>query len=140
MKKTINKILLLPFLVLLVTFTGCFNLYSKEEVSIVIDESFFSDFNVTDNVVGVNCIVTLKNSHSRDIKVRLTAIMQKDVKLGLLKNARLPGHNRDDSLGYFILKASSTSTFDVVFMGDYNGNYQKTDRMLPEIAIDIYDD
>ena len=68
MKKTINKILLLPFLVLLVTFTGCFNLYSKEEVSIVIDESFFSDFNVTDNVVGVNCIVTLLSLGVRKLK------------------------------------------------------------------------
>lgn len=138
MKKIVIKNALLLFLVAVVIVSGYSMVFSRNKICIVADESTFSDFYIENNVVGVHCIVTLYNSYSSDMKVGLTAFMQKDVESGLLKEARLPGINRDDSLSYFILKANSTSTFHVVFTGKYNGNNQKADRMLPEIVIETH--
>lgn len=129
---------MLLFLVAVVIVSGYSMVFSRNKICIVADESTFSDFYIENNVVGVHCIVTLYNSYSSDMKVGLTAFMQKDVESGLLKEARLPGINRDDSLSYFILKANSTSTFHVGFTGKYDGNNQKADRMLPEIVIETH--
>jgi len=63
--------------------------------------------------------------------------MNDDYNNGLLKQSKIFAYNNDEK-SVFIIKPNSTSTYDVVFVGDYGGNLQKIDKNLPQIETTLF--
>lgn len=111
-------------------------LYScqKREISIDVEESFYSNFKIENNKVYIYCNVLIKNPNKNGSKIALSGLFDNDVKNGLLKESLLTGYSTDCETTTFELKEGD-NRIEVVFIGDYAGKSQKYDRLLPEIKI-----
>ncbi len=110
---------------------------SGGKVMIIENKSYFSDFTVKNNDVFLYYQIAFKNTYSNKVKIKITARMNDDVKIGLLKLAELEGKNKENNLNYFELKANSTTVFDVEFTGEFGGVNKQTNKLLPDITIQI---
>lgn len=118
MKKYVLTLLLVGVAVI---FCACTN----GGVSIVEDESFYSDFHVEDNAVYINCTLTLEAS--KDQRVYFEGNFEDDVKTGLLTEPTLKTTPFDIKKG--------KQTIEVTFMGEFGETNKKADRKLPEITV-----
>jgi len=100
------------------------------------EESYFDGFYVKDNKVFIKCEFSITNSNQTERAFHLFAMMDEDVKIGLLKDAKIYAVDDRFNKKTFKVGAKSTLRIDVLFMGDFNGTYQKTDRLLPDITIE----
>jgi hypothetical protein len=150
------KIIIISIMTLSINSCLSFAFGSKEKnnVKIIKEESWFNNFYVIDDIVFMECIISIKNNTENDISFKLNAICNNDVQLGLLKNNILAGYKEDIfrsavSAEYiykkyseglltdvFIISANETiEHLRVIFIGDSAGNHQKTNRALPDIII-----
>ena len=111
----------------------------KTTANISVDEenSWFSDYKVEDDKVYINCHIILKNTYDLEKTVNLSARLPEDAANGLLKHEIIKAFNEDGTQAIFVLPPNASKSFDVVFVGEFAGNNQKHDRLLPEILIDI---
>ncbi len=111
----------------------------KATIELVQDEgkSYFRDFNVIDDSVHIVCKITLSNNSSRDVMVKLNALMYDDVKNGLLTQPVIPGVDLESEESVFLVSAKAESTFDVDFIGEFGDCAVEVDRALPQIEITI---
>jgi hypothetical protein len=132
MKKA-NKIF--PVILMAVLLYFAFYIINKNAVpQIITKESAYSRFYVQNDKVFINCIITIKNNSDEPRKFSLCAIMNDDLKGGLLKQPKIYAFYNDKK-AIFNIKSDTKQTYDVVFVGDYGGNLQKHDRSLPQIEI-----
>ena len=139
-KKTFrSKPLLLLFPLLILVSSACSVLIdetrSDAEIFIREEQSWFSDFVVSEKIVTLKCHVCIENSTKETQTVCLLANFQEDVQTGLIKEAELLATSQNAPSNLLFLLQPGTNNFDIYFMGTFNGNFIKNDRMLPDIRI-----
>lgn len=130
--KRIVSVLLLVFTVF--SLSSC----SVEKTPILdnSDKSYFVDFYTDDDYVYIECVLNIYNPNNTESEVKITAIDNEDVEIGLLKSASLTAIDKDTQEDVFKLK-SGENEITVLFKGDYAGIYQITSRAIPRfIQID----
>ena len=80
------------------------------------------------------CNLTIKNPTQKTKKIKIEADFTDDEKNGLLKEGKLIGYSVLNDCDYFIA-SKGKNNIEVVFIGEYGGNNQKTNRLLPDIKI-----
>ena len=124
------------FLVLLCIVCMMLSLFSCQAKNVKLNEgkSYFSDFKIENDKVYICCTLFIKNKSDTEKVISLNASFEKDVELGLLKEALVSGYSLDESTQEFQLKKGENQ-LDVVFVGEYAGVDKKNDRLLPDIEI-----
>lgn len=133
MKKMAVLCVLISF-VGIVTGVYIFN-NSRGTIKIIEKESYYSNFHVENDKVYIECVVTIKNSDKYKKTINLSARFDEDVNIGLLKQAKIYALSSSNMKEKFEIKQNSKDTFDVVFVGDFDGTMKKHDRTLPDIDI-----
>lgn len=107
-------------------------------VSVVNDESYLIDFSVIDNKVHINCYITLENNTLEEKVVKLSCIDKDDVNIGLLKDPHLYAINENGDEFKSILLPNTKEKYNVTFIGEYGGNMQKINRLVPgKVKVEI---
>lgn len=129
MKKFIS---LLICAVLLLSLASC----SVEKTPILdnSDKSYFVDFYTDDDYVYIECVLNIYNPNNTEAEVKISAIDNEDVEIGLLKNENLTAIDKDNEKDIFRLK-SGENTVTVLFRGEYAGIYQITSREIPRFIV-----
>lgn len=123
------------FLLFVGGFTGILQETSVPSLSVVEKESYFSDFEIKEDVVYIYCTVTIKNNTNLDSKFIMAGLFPEDFRSGLLKSDILYAYNQNGESNEFTAPANTTTTFQVVFIGENNGYQVKANRLLPDIQI-----
>ena len=125
MKKFIS---LISCTVLLFSLSSC----SVEKTPILdnSDQSYFVDFYTDDDYVYIECVLNIYNPNNTESEVKISAIDNEDVEIGLLKTSNLIAVDKETSKETFRLKSGENKT-TVLFKGEYAGIYQITSRELP---------
>ena len=101
---------------------------SSTDVVLIKSESYYSDFEVTNDTVNITCHVTLKNNLDKEQTITLSAEFPDDVGT-LLKSS--PIESEHD----ITLMPRAKESYEVTFVGEFAGVNQKHDRLLPTINI-----
>ncbi len=125
MKKYISLIICA---VLLFSLSSC----SVEKTPILDNSgnSYFVDFYTDDDYVYIECVLNIYNPNNTESEVKISAIDNEDVEIGLLKSKNLVAIDKESEKDVFRLK-SGESTITVLFRGEYAGIYQITSREIP---------
>lgn len=125
MKKLIS---ILIFTILLFSLCSC----SVEKTPILdnSDKSYFVDFYTDDDYVYIECVLNIYNPNNTESEVKITAVDNEDVDIGLLKSASLTAVDKESQSDVFRIK-SGENKITVLFKGEYAGIYQITSRELP---------
>lgn len=130
--KRIVSVLLLIFIVF--SLSSCS--VEKNPILDNSDKSYFVDFYTDDDYVYIECVLNIYNPNNTESEIKITAIDNEDVEIGLLKSANLTAIDKDTQEDVFKLK-SGENEITVLFKGDYAGIYQITSRAIPRfIQID----
>jgi hypothetical protein len=113
------------------TLNGC---GAKKAVEIVYEDSYFSDFYVEDEKVYIECALSVNNATGAEQAVEFVADCSDDVKGGLLKYAELHSYSADHETVKFHIPTGETR-IEVIFIGEFAGNAQKQNRLLPNITV-----
>lgn len=121
-------ILLIICAVLLFSLSSC----SVEKTPILdnSDNSYFVDFYTDDDYVYIECVLNIYNPNNTESEVKISAIDNEDVEIGLLKSKNLVAIDKESEKDVFRLK-SGENTITVLFRGEYAGIYQITSREIP---------
>ena len=92
--------------------------------------SHFVDFYTDDDYVYIECVLNIYNPNNTESEVKISAIDNEDVEIGLLKTSNLIAVDKETSKETFRLK-SGENKITVLFKGEYAGIYQITSRELP---------
>ena len=92
--------------------------------------SCFSGFTVEGEKVYLECVLEVVNDSGEEAEVAISADFSEDAQIGLLEEGTLRGYRDDRQTDTFLLKEGS-QTITVVFIGDFDGNPHKVDRLLP---------
>ena len=123
-------IISLCLLVLLLTLSSCIN-NSKDSIRLVADDSYFSDFEVKDDLVYIECFLTIENRGKADVSFTISADFNDDVGR-LLNEKTLYAMDSQGERQVFFLSAKATEKWILcTFIGTYGGTSQKADRNLP---------
>jgi len=125
MKKYISLIICA---VLLFSLSSC----SVEKTPILdnSDNSYFVDFYTDDDYVYIECVLNIYNPNNTESEVKISAIDNEDVEIGLLKSKNLVAIDKESEKDVFCLK-SGENAITVLFRGEYAGIYQITSREIP---------
>ena len=125
MKKYISLIICA---VLLFSLSSC----SVEKTPILdnSDNSYLVDFYTDDDYVYIECVLNIYNPNNTESEVKISAIDNEDVEIGLLKSKNLVAIDKESEKDVFRLK-SGENTITVLFRGEYAGIYQITSREIP---------
>lgn len=125
MKKYISLIICA---VLLFSLSSC----SVEKTPILdnSNNSYFVDFYTDDDYVYIECVLNIYNPNNTESEVKISAIDNEDVEIGLLKSKDLVAIDKESEKDVFRLK-SGENTITVLFRGEYAGIYQITSREIP---------
>ena len=125
MKKYISLIICA---VLLFSLSSC----SVEKTPILdnSDNSYFVDFYTDDDYVYIECVLNIYNPNNTESEVKISAIDNEDVEIGLLKSKNLVAIDKESEKDVFRLK-SGENAITVLFRGEYAGIYQITSREIP---------
>lgn len=104
--------------------------WNKEKIYILYDKCSFSDYEIKDDKVFINCELFIFNSYNSETYIELAAFDNDDVNIGLLKNSELKGYIKDTNNYKFLLKKGE-NCFTVSFIGEFAGKAKKANRMLP---------
>lgn len=91
--------------------------------------SYFVDFYTEGDCVYIECVLNIYNP-GQETDVRINAIDNDDVEIGLLKSSSLTAVGKDNNSDIFTLK-NGENEITVLFKGDYAGIYQITQREIP---------
>ncbi len=123
--------LILVVLFLVVLAGGCIIYMQLSKMFVVNDESFFSDFYIKDDKVYLECEVSINSPRDCDIQIQGSFARDEGK---LLKDATVFAYDVENRSNSFHI-VRGTNRFRVVFIGDYGGTPQKSDRLLPEIKL-----
>ena len=126
-----SSILIMAIILILLT-CSC----GKKGMSIDVEESFFSSFDVENEKVYIYCNVLIKNPNRGESEITLVGVFEDDVKNGLLKEANLKGYSTDGTTSTFKV-AQGDNWIEVVFVGEFSEKNEKLDRSLPVIQINV---
>ena len=100
MKKIIS---LISCTVLLFSLSSC----SVEKTPILdnSDQSYFVDFYTDDDYVYIECVLNIYNPNNTESEVKISAIDNEDVEIGLLKTSNLIAVDKETSKETFRLKS-----------------------------------
>ena len=118
------------FICVILLFSLCSCSVEKTPILDNSDKSYFVDFYTDDSYVYIECVLNIYNPNNTESEVRISAIDNEDVEIGLLKSATLTAIDKESENEVFRLK-SGENTLTVLFRGDYAGIYQITSRQLP---------
>lgn len=123
-----NYISLIICAVLLFSLSSC----SVEKTPILDNSgnSYFVDFYTDDDYVYIECVLNIYNPNNTESEVKISAIDNEDVEIGLLKSKNLVAIDKESEKDVFRLK-SGENTITVLFRGEYAGIYQITSREIP---------
>jgi len=111
----------------------------RPPIELVQDESYFSDFYISEEKVYIRCTLALQSSSDQDERVSIRGFFPDDVTLGLLQEQELYAWTLDEQVNQFFIPANGQVELSVVFVGEYAGHPQKSNRLLPpKIEIDIH--
>jgi hypothetical protein len=128
--KLISGIILISCVIVFI-FCGC---RAKKTVEIVYADSYFSEFHVADEKVYIVCSLFINNLTRNEQTIEFIADCSDDVEGGLLKYAELHGYDEDYETVKFYFPTGQTR-IEVTFIGEFAGNAQKQNRLLPDITI-----
>lgn len=94
------------------------------------DNSYFVDFYTDDDYVYIECVLNIYNPNNTESEVKISAIDNEDVEIGLLKSKNLVAIDKESEKDVFCLK-SGENAITVLFRGEYAGIYQITSREIP---------
>lgn len=94
------------------------------------DKSYFVDFYTDDDYVYIECVLNIYNPNNTESEVKITAVDNEDVDIGLLKSASLTAVDKESQSDVFRIK-SGENAITVLFKGEYAGIYQITSREIP---------
>ncbi|MBP9989558.1 MAG: hypothetical protein KBT46_08695 [Ruminococcus sp.] len=118
--------------VILFGFCSC-----TEQTTAILDnsgKSSFVDFYEENDVVCIECVLNVYNPDKKEKDVRITAVDNEDVDVGLLQSPELTAVNKNDGEERFTLKPGENQ-LNVIFKGKYSGVYQITAREIPRFII-----
>lgn len=127
MKKRMSFVCIL--LCCLIGFAAC---APENKISLLQDESFFSDFEIKDGTVFIECMLIIENKSDKDCTFTISADFEKDVKVRLLKESVLYVRDEKGEKQKFTLPAHAKQPFTCIFSGEFGGVNQKADRLLPD--------
>lgn len=115
----------------------CLGCSQQEDLDVVVnyERSFLNCYYEENGTVHIICTIDLKNVSNQDIRFRVRGYSPEDVDGGLLKTSSLIGINTKTNDEYFLIKADECTIFMIDFRGEYGGNLQKADRLIPEVTI-----
>ena len=118
-------------LLLVVLVMGCLAYLQYSNMFIIEENSYYSHFYVKDDKAYIGCVMVIKSP--RDCDIRLLGTFPRD-EGKLLKYSSVFANDPESESDTFHLERGR-NRFEVVFIGDYAGTYQKQNRLLPEIEI-----
>ncbi|MBR6514843.1 MAG: hypothetical protein IKT46_08445 [Clostridia bacterium] len=126
MKKIFIEILCIIFI--LSSFISCSNIEAKTAncCRLIEDESWLSDVYIKNNSIYYSCYVTVKNTSDKNVTVKLIGDLKEEYDTGIIKETTLCAIN-DESSEYFNIPSNEKVSFDVVFIGTLQPDYQKYD-------------
>ncbi len=98
------------------------------------DKSFFMHFWVEDEKAYIECDLTIESKMDYDVYIQGHFPLDEGK---LLKDRSVYAYDKETGSDRFKL-VRGTNKFTVVFVGDYGGTYQKSNRLLPDITISPY--
>jgi hypothetical protein len=102
-------------------------------LEIINENSWFNDFEVIGDKVLIECKITIRNNTENNIQYKINAVFEDDVQIGLLKYEKLEGYKEDLVNNIFSISANETVKYQtVIFIGEFAGNYMKSNRALPK--------
>ena len=107
----------------------------EQEYTIDRDQSWFSNYTVSDGQVIIECHLCLNNQSGENKSVCLMGDFSEDEKAGLLKEKNLIATHKSASDQLLFELLPGENVFDVLFVGSWGGNDQKANRLLPEIVV-----
>ena len=127
------KIMKITIVVLLsvILIMGCLAFYQYNNMFIIDEDSYHSHFYVKDDKAYIECVMVIESP--RDCDIRLLGTFPRD-EGKLLKYSSVFAYDLESGSDTFHL-VRGENRFEVVFIGEYGGTYQKQDRLLPEIEI-----
>lgn len=107
----------------------------KELCTIIVDQSYFDDFEVIDNKVLIYCEICIQNNTNLNQEFFLKADFKEDKQCGLLKDRYLYACNDSNEKQLFCIGAKDTVYLNVTFVGEFGGNRRKANRLFPQIDV-----
>lgn len=107
----------------------------KELCTIIVDQSYFDDFEVIDNKVLIYCEICIQNNTNLNQEFFLKADFKEDKQCRLLKDRYLYACNDSNEKQLFYIGAKDTVYLNVTFVGEFGGNRRKANRLFPQIDV-----
>lgn len=126
-----KNIALVLVILIVLNCSGCL-LLDRNLLSVDESHSMLQDFYVESDTVHIVCRITVINSADESISTTITGFSDEDVANGLLINPELTGINLENGTNIFTINAGDTVELLVDFQGEYAGNHQKYDRLIPD--------
>lgn len=120
----------LIILIITISFCSCADSSASNVIVDNSENSSFVDFYTEDNQVYIECSLNIYYSGSGTNKIKISAVDEDDVKIGLLKSSKLTAIDKATGEDTFTLEKGE-NTISVLFVGDYAGIYQISKREIP---------
>lgn len=133
-----KKYIFLIAAAIFVLVAGYMLLQKHNGIHINYEKSFFSDFDVEEDKVYIECVLCIENNTGKQHKVKFIAESEEDKENGLIKDSKLNGYNEDLETSLFDIEPGE-NRITVIFVGNYGGVKQKVNRLLPKIYLEICD-
>lgn len=117
-------------IVVMLSFASCGKDIGSNVILDNSENSSFVDFYTKADTVYIECVLNIYNSSDKSINIKISAVDNEDVEIGLLKSPELSAVDKDTQSDTFTLKSGENSV-SVVFIGDYAGIYQISNRAIP---------
>ena len=137
-KNTIAIIIvgLLCVVVGLIYFIWHFFSDNEDNVIILQEKSYLSEYEVINDEVHIYCVVSLYNQGDSAADIKLIGDFSQEVKGGLLAESELEAYFTDLSADYVTIeRGASMDYLNIEFVGKYAGTSQMSSRNLPAIRI-----
>lgn len=135
MKKIYIYIIGLIFIILFLFLFMAFGKI-KPDIEIISEQrGGIHNFYVENDKVYITGGLTIKNNTKNNIKYSIIGTSDDDFEIGLLKSKLLIGYDEKLETNMFEIGGKETQTFNVTLVGEYNGIYEKYDRLMPKLTI-----
>lgn len=135
-------IIIAVLMLICVNLSGCRNedprtmQTQEDEVILIEDKSYLSDFEVTGDKVHIYCVVSLENTGDSSENIKLIGDFENEVGTGLLRSGVLEAHFMDEDSDTITLDGNSSINYvKVEFVGEYAGTSTMSSKELPSIEI-----
>ena len=93
--------------------------------------SYFDDFYIESGYVHMKCEIKIINRSSKDFEFKLVAYSYEDAQCGLLTDPKMVGYDIETQIPNLTIKAFSSKTYNIDFIGKHLNANIKQDRLLP---------